>query len=110
MTYSKALDKRIAELISHWDNVIPREMFGGVCYLLNGNMVCGVYKDFLILRLGSEGAEAALEHRQVRPFDITGRAMKGWVMVEERACQGKRLEEWLNKARVFVSHLPEKRH
>jgi TfoX/Sxy family transcriptional regulator of competence genes len=109
MAYSKTLDKRIVECVSQWDNVIPREMFGGVCYLLNGNMVCGVYKDFLILRLGSEGAEAALEQPLVRAFDITGRAMKGWVMVEERACEGKRLEEWLNKARAFVSSLPEKR-
>jgi TfoX/Sxy family transcriptional regulator of competence genes len=110
MAYSKALDKRIIECISHWDNVIPKEMFGGVCYLMNGNMVCGVYKDFLILRLGIEGAALALQHPQVRVFDITGRPMKGWVMVEERACEGKRLEEWLTKARVFVSHLPDKRH
>jgi hypothetical protein len=85
-------------------------MFGGVCYLLNGNMVCGVYKDFLILRLGSEGAELALQPPRVRAFDITGRVMKGWVMVEEQVCQGKRLEEWLNKAKAFVSHLPDKRH
>ena len=66
--YSKALDKRLIEFISQWDNVIPREMFGGVCYLLNGNMVCGVYKDFLILRLGIEGAAPARQHPQVRGF------------------------------------------
>src|SRR4030042_6230742 len=88
MAYSKALDKRIIDFISHWDNVIPREMFGGGCYLLNGNMVCGVYKDFLILRLGIEGAALALQHSRVRAFDITGRAMKGWVMVEEKGCAG----------------------
>jgi TfoX/Sxy family transcriptional regulator of competence genes len=110
MAYSKALDKQIIEIISIWGNVIPKEMFGGVCYLLNGNIVCGVYKDFLILRLGVEGAALALQHPQVRAFDITGRAMKGWVMVEEQACVGKRLEDWLNKARAFVSRLPEKRH
>jgi TfoX/Sxy family transcriptional regulator of competence genes len=110
MPYSNTLDKRIIECISHWDNVIPKEMFGGVCYLLNGNMVCGIYKDFLILRLGMEGAALALQHPQVKAFDITGRAMKGWVMVEEQACKGKRLEEWLNKAKGFVSHLPDKRH
>jgi TfoX/Sxy family transcriptional regulator of competence genes len=108
MAYSKALDKRIIESISHWDNIIPREMFGGVCYLLNGNMVCGVYKDFLILRLGIEGAVMALQDPRVRAFDITGRAMKGWVMVEEKACEGKHLEGWLNKARAFVARLPEK--
>jgi TfoX/Sxy family transcriptional regulator of competence genes len=109
MAYSKALDKRIIEIISGWDNIIPREMFGGVCYLLNGNILCGVYKDYLILRLGAAEAVLALQNHGVRDFDITGRAMKGWVMVEARVCAGKRLEEWLDKARAFVAGLPEKR-
>lgn len=108
MAYSKALDKRIIRYISRWDDVIPKEMFGGVCYLLKGHILCGVYTDFLILRLGTEGAALALEQPKVRPFDITGRAMKGWVMVEERACAGKRLAEWLDKARAFAAGLPDK--
>jgi TfoX/Sxy family transcriptional regulator of competence genes len=108
MAYSKTLDKRMIEIISTWDNVVPREMFGGICYLLNGNIVCGIYKDYLILRLGEEEAALALQHPRVRDFDITGRAMKGWVMVEEKACEGKQLEGWLNKARAFVARLPEK--
>jgi TfoX/Sxy family transcriptional regulator of competence genes len=108
MAYSKALDKRIIEIISGWDNLVPKEMFGGVCYLLNGNILCGVYEDYLILRLGEEEAAITLQNPGVRAFDITGRPMKGWVMVEERACAGKWLEEWLNKARAFVAGLPEK--
>jgi hypothetical protein len=83
-------------------------MFGGICYLLNGNIVCGIYKEFLILRLGEEEAALALQQPQVRDFDITGRAMKGWVMVEEKACRGNQLEDWLNKAKAFVERLPEK--
>jgi TfoX/Sxy family transcriptional regulator of competence genes len=110
MAYSEALDRRIIEIVSTWDNVTPREMFGGVCYLLNGNIVCGVIKDYLILRLGGESAADALQQPRVREFDITGRAMKGWVMVEEKACAGKKLEGWLNKAKAFVESLPEKRH
>ena len=109
MAYSEALDGRIGEIISRWDNIAPKEMFGGVCYLLNGNIVCGVYKDYLILRLGEEEAALALQNPRVREFDITGRPMKGWVMVEERACAGKKLEAWLNKARDFVARLPAKR-
>ena len=108
MAYSEALDGRIGEIISRWDNVVPKEMFGGVCYLLNGNILCGVYKDFLILRLGEEEAALALQKPRVREFDITGRPMKGWVMVEERACAGKKLEAWLNTAREFVARLPVK--
>jgi TfoX/Sxy family transcriptional regulator of competence genes len=109
MAYSKTLDGRIGEIISGWENIIPREMFGGVCYLLNGNIVCGVYKDYLILRLGEQEAAAALQKPGVSEFDITGRPMNGWVMVEERACAGKNLEAWLNKARGFVAGLPVKR-
>jgi TfoX/Sxy family transcriptional regulator of competence genes len=108
MAYSKALDGRMGEIISRWDNVTPKEMFGGVCYLLNGNIVCGIYKDYLILRLGEEEAALALQNPRVREFDITGRPMKGWVMVEEGACTGKKLEAWLNKARDFVAGLPAK--
>jgi TfoX/Sxy family transcriptional regulator of competence genes len=108
MPYSKALDRRLIDIISTWDNVVPREMFGGICYLLNGNIVCGIYKEFLILRLGEEEAALALQQPQVRDFDITGRAMKGWVMVEEKACRGNQLEDWLNKAKAFVERLPEK--
>jgi TfoX/Sxy family transcriptional regulator of competence genes len=108
MAYSEALDGRMGAIISRWDNIVPREMFGGVCYLLNGNIVCGIYKDYLILRLGEEEAALALQHPRVREFDITGRPMKGWVMVEERACAGKKLEEWLSKAKAFVAGLPVK--
>ena len=57
-------------------------MFGGVCFLLNGNMCVGVWKTSLIGRLGPEQAELALEEPYVEDFDITGRPMKGWVMVK----------------------------
>lgn len=110
MAYSEALDRRIIEIVSTWEDIAPKEMFGGVCYLLNGNIVCGIYKEYLILRLGGEGAAEALQQPGVREFNITGRAMKGWVMVEERACKGKKLEGWLMKARAFVAGLPAKRN
>jgi hypothetical protein len=72
-------------------------------------MFCGVYKDFLILRLGEENAEKALRLSFVTPFDITGRPMKGWVMVgEDGFNEDKELETWLNQAKEFVSTLPAK--
>jgi len=83
-------------------------MFGGTCHLLRGNMVCGVYKDPLILRLGSEGAEAAMKDPQVKPFDVTGRPMTGWLMVYVAAVQGDKLDEWIEKAMAFVETLPSK--
>jgi TfoX/Sxy family transcriptional regulator of competence genes len=51
-------------------------MFGGTCYLISGNMMCGVYKNFIILRLGQAEAERALQQPHVKVFDITGKSMK----------------------------------
>jgi hypothetical protein len=107
MPYDEAIDDVVANTISDW-KTIRKKMFGGTCYLLNGNMLCGVYKDLLILRLGEPEATVAMKEPHVQPFDITGRPMKGWIMVETPGFQGDRLIEWLNKARTFVNTLPEK--
>jgi hypothetical protein len=85
------------------------KMFGGVCHLLDGKMFSGVYKDFLILRLGEEGSKEALELPFVRPFDITGKPMKGWVMMEKEGFKSDNvLSAWLNRAKEFVKGLPSK--
>jgi len=107
LPYNEELDARITEAVADW-GAARRKMFGGTCHLLNGNMMCGVYKDYLILRLGPEGAAAALEEPFVVPFDITGRPMRGWVMVEEGGCRGEALGSWLDRALTFVATLPPK--
>ena len=84
-------------------------MFGGVCHLLNGHMFCGVFKDFLILRLGEGNGNRALSLQHVRPFDITGKPMKGWIMLEQEGFQeDHNLANWLNQAKEFVISLPPK--
>ena len=109
MPYNEGIATRIKKIASSWKNTDSKKMFGGVCHLLNGNMFCGVYKDFLILRLGEDSANKALELPFVRPFDITGKPEKGWVMVaQEGFKEDSRLESWLNQTREFVSHLPSK--
>lgn len=109
MPYDETIDDRINKLISKWDHTDTKKMFGGICHLLHGNMFCGVYKEFLILRLGEENAKKALDAPFVKPFDITGRVMKGWVMVEEKGfTTDDQLEAWLNQAREFVEILPSK--
>lgn len=107
MAFSEQLDERISEHLLPW-NMTRKTMFGGACYLLNGNMVCGVYKDFLIVRLGKTAAEAALRRPETRPFDITGRPMAGWVMIAEGDVQGDRLGEWIEQAVAFAESLPPK--
>ena len=110
LVYDKNLEKRIHRVISNWKNTDSKKMFGGICYLLNGNMFSGVYKDFLILRLGKDTSARALESSHVKPFDITGRPMKGWVMVAKGGTDtDEKLEAWLNKAKDFAQNLPPKK-
>jgi TfoX/Sxy family transcriptional regulator of competence genes len=109
MAYNEELETRIKKIVSRWKNTADKKMFGGVCHLLDGNMFCGVYKDFLILRLGEENAKEAMQLPSVRPFDITGRPMKGWVMVDKGGFESEEaLKQWLEKAREFASGLPAK--
>jgi hypothetical protein len=85
-------------------------MFGGICYLLQGNMCFGIYRDFLIVRLGSAAAaEPYLAQAHVKPMDITGRPMKGWVMVAPTAYDGpEQLRPWLSRGMRFAQSLPPK--
>ena len=109
MAYDEELEARIKKIVSRWKNTADKKMFGGVCHLLAGNMFCGVYKDFLILRLGETNSKEAMKLPFVRPFDITGRPMKGWVMVDKGGFESEEaLRQWLEKAREFASGLPAK--
>lgn len=109
MAYNKEIDRRIHAITAGWQNTDRKKMFGGVCHLINGNMFCGVYKDYLILRLGAETARRVAADPFVKPFDITGKPMKGWVMVEDSGLGGKRqLSDWLQLAKAFAETLPPK--
>lgn len=106
MPYSEELDAKLARVLPR--GASRKKMFGGTCYTLKGNMVCGVYKDFLILRLGEEKAASALKQTGVRPLDITGKPMKGWVMVAEAKLTDLQIKDWIEKAAAFVQTLPAK--
>lgn len=109
MPYDETVNQRILSIVDGWSNTEVKKMFGGVGYLVNGHMVAGVYKDQLILRLGVAIAEQVLKEPHVRPFDITGRPMKGWVMVAPEGFeQPDQLDRWLTSARAFVLMLPAK--
>jgi len=84
-------------------------MFGGVGFLLHGNMLVGIWKTSLIVRLAPEAAKAALKQSNVVPFDITGRPMKGWVMVEPDGIEtDEHLADWIRQSEEFVCTLPRK--
>lgn len=107
MAYDEQLDARINEATANWGTTRKR-MFGGVGYLLGGNMLCGVLGNFLILRLGEHVAKEALEHPGARPFDVAGRPMKGWAMIEADMLDEAEFLHWLNKSREFAATLPPK--
>ena len=109
MSYDEHTADRVRPLMKRRKGFSEKKMFGGVGFLLHGNMCAGVWKEFLILRLGTDAYEAALEQSFTREFDITGRAMKGWVMVEpEGFVEDDELKSWIEKAVKFVRTLPAK--
>ena len=109
MAYSKSLAERIRHLVSRRRGITEKKMFGGVCFLLNGNILVGVWKDSLIVRVGKNACEAALLKAHVSEFDITGKPMTGWVMVDPDGIDSDhQLKEWIDQATMFVRTLPIK--
>jgi len=107
-----AYDKKLAERISATFGNIPileKKMFGGIGYLLHGNMACGIIGDTLIVRVGLEDYEAALKRPHTRVFDTTGRVMRGWVMVSPEGTSGENtLSNWVEQGIKFALTLPPK--
>lgn len=109
MAYDKALAKRLNKFIEERTDFHERHMFGGKGYLMRGNMCFGIWKNSLILRLGETQAQEALKRKSVRHFDITGRPMKGWVMVAPSGMKTDAdLKQWVSQAIDFVIQLPRK--
>ena len=109
VAYNRKLAQRLEALVKTKKGFAQIKMFGGVGFLLNGNMCFGVYKEDLILRLGEGTAEKVLKERHTKPFDITGRAMKGWVMVMPQGTKTDgQIAAWTDDAIKFVRALPAK--
>jgi TfoX/Sxy family transcriptional regulator of competence genes len=109
MAFNEALAERIRQRLARRKNVEEKKMVGGVGFLLNGNMLVGVWKDSLCVRLGPEQAEKALREPHVRAFDITGRPMKRWVLVEPEGVEDDdQLSDWIQRAMKFVGRLAAK--
>jgi TfoX/Sxy family transcriptional regulator of competence genes len=110
MAYDEALADRVRELVSPRSDVSEKEMFGGIAFLVSGNMAVGVRSDELLVRLGPEEAEKALAEEGVRPFEMgAGRRPKGWVIVEpERITDDSSLGEWVDVGADYAASLPPK--
>ena len=109
MPFDDTLAQRIRDALARKKNLEEKKMFGGIGFLLNGNMLVGVWKDSLIARLGPDEGDDALLEPHVKAFDITGKAMKGWVLVEPEGIDDDgQLKEWIERAMRFVETLPAK--
>ena len=108
MAYNLKLAERIRSELNGIP-VVEKKMFGGVGFLLNGNLACGVNKNDLIVRVDPEKHIGLLKKPHVRPFDMTGRPMMGWLVVEAEGVKtDKQLGRWLKEGVEFASMLPEK--
>jgi hypothetical protein len=92
MGYNQDLEDAIDRLIDRLGDIAKKRMFGGVGYLINGNMCFGIHKESLVLRTSPEKAEEMMKSEYVTPFDITGKPMKGWVLVSPDVLE---TEDWL---------------
>lgn len=109
MAYDEKLAERVRTALGRRSDVTERKMFGGLAFMLHGNMACGIMKDDLMLRLGPEAAAKALKLKHARPMDFTGRPMTGMLYVAKEGVRtAKQLHAWLDKAEAFADTLPPK--
>jgi TfoX/Sxy family transcriptional regulator of competence genes len=107
MAWDPALHRRVKEILAGLPGARDRQMFGGVCFTVQGNMACGIVGDDLIVRLGTAEATRALARPHVRPFDFTGRPLAGWVYVGKAGvAEDAELEAWVRKGVEMALSLP----
>jgi TfoX/Sxy family transcriptional regulator of competence genes len=110
MPYDQNLANRIRTVLESHRHIIEKKMFGGVGFILHGNMACGVLGNDLIVRVEPEKHAAFLTHPHVRPFMMrTGKPMKGWILVTpEGVTADTDLQEWVDLGYKYASSLPPK--
>jgi len=109
MAYDELLLKKAREILAKIPGIKEQKMFGGIGFLLHGNMACGILNDDLIIRVGPAKYDKALNLAHARKFDITGRVMKGWVMVSgKEITTDNELAAWVQRGVSFAKTLPPK--
>lgn len=109
MPFDENLAQRIRKQLSRKRAITEKNMFGGLCFLIKGNMLCGVEQDNLVIRVGPEQYETALKRKHARPMDFTGRPLKGFIYVSRKGYQSaSSLRSWIDIALDFAGSLPKK--
>jgi TfoX/Sxy family transcriptional regulator of competence genes len=110
VAYDEELANRIRELVGTEDGITEKRMFGGLAFLLNGNMSVGVsHEGGLLLRVEPDETDALLTKPHARPFEMRGRSMQGWLRVDAEGVKTKReLERWVARGVKYARSLPPK--
>ena len=109
MAYDEILAERVRDHLADNPEIIEKKMFGGIAFMLSGNMAVGISKDELMVRTGPDRYEEAINTPGVRDFDMTGRRMKGWVLVApDQLSTDKGLDAWVSLGLDFAGSLPPK--
>jgi TfoX/Sxy family transcriptional regulator of competence genes len=109
MAYDEALAQRIRAALQDVPALTEKKMFGDIGFIVGGNMACGVNGNALMVRINPDQFEEALQRPFVRPFDLTGRPMKGWIIVDSEGLQSTGdLKGWIQQGVSFAQSLPPK--
>lgn len=109
MAYDEGLASRVRSVLSKQKGLVEKKMFGGLAFMLRGNMCLGVLGDELIVRVGPDGHAEATSMPHTRAFDFTGRPMKGFVVVKPKGCaKDDELVQWVGRGVAFAGSLPPK--
>jgi hypothetical protein len=101
--------RKIRNALEHTPGVSERQIIGGVAFLVQGNMCCGVFDEKLVVRVGPDAYDEALREPHARPMDFTGRALPGFVYVaREGYASETALKQWIDRSVGFVCSLPQR--
>ena len=109
MAYDEGLAQRLREQLSDRSGVVEKKMFGGLAFMLNGNMCVGVVDDTLMARVGPDQYVDGLKQKYALEMDFTGKPMKGFIYVEPKGIEtDSQLHYWVSLCEKFVLSLPTK--
>ena len=109
MAYDEGLAQRMRKVMQQYSGVTEKKMFGGIAFMVNGNMCAGVSGSNVMLRVGPAQYEQCLKQKSAREMDFTGRPMKGFIFVDQQGVKtDASLHRWIGTAHHFVDALPKK--
>ena len=109
MAYDEVLAARVRAAVSDRAEADEKKMFGGLAFMVNTHMACGIVGDDLMVRVGAQAMAGALAEPHVRPMDFTGRPLKGFVYVSPAGYAGPALGRWVRRAVAYAATVPAAR-